>query len=95
MDTGGTYTCTCTLITLFNMSQVTLYLDDETDRALSDAASRSGMSRSRWVSQLIRRHAQDQWPQECLSLAGAFPDFPLSESRAQASLPADSPRITF
>jgi hypothetical protein len=28
-------------------------------------------------------------------LAGAFPDFPLSESRAQASLPADSPRITF
>ena len=77
------------------MSQVTLYLDDETDRALSVAATRSGMSRSRWVSQLILRHAQDQWPQECLSLAGAFPDFPLREPRAQASLPADSPRIPF
>ena len=77
------------------MSQVTLYLDDETDRALSDAASRSGMSRSRWVSQLIRRHAQDKWPQECLNLAGAFPDFPLSDKRAQTSQPADSPRIAF
>ena len=77
------------------MSQVTLYLDEETDRALSEAASRSGMTRSRWVSQLIRRHAQDKWPQECLALAGAFPDLPLSEQRAQASQPADSPRIAF
>jgi hypothetical protein len=77
------------------MSRVNLYLDDETDRALSEAASRSGMSRSPWVSQLIRRHAQDKWPQECLALAGAFPDFPLSEPRAQASQPADSPRIPF
>jgi hypothetical protein len=77
------------------MSRVNLYLDDETDRALSEAASRSGMSRSPWESQLIRRHAQDKWPQECLALAGAFPDFPLSEPRAQASQPADSPRIPF
>ena len=77
------------------MSQVTLYLDEETDRALSEAASRSGMTRSRWVSQLIRRHAQDKWPQECLALAGAFPDFPLSEQQAQAGQPADSPRIAF
>jgi hypothetical protein len=77
------------------MSRVNLYLDNETDRALSEAASRSGMSRSPWESQLIRRHAQDKWPQECLALAGAFPDFPLSEPRAQASQPADSPRIPF
>jgi hypothetical protein len=77
------------------MSRVNLYLDDETDRALSEAASRSGMSRSPWESQLIRRHAQDKWPQECLALAGAFPDFPLSEPRAQASQPAYSPRIPF
>lgn len=77
------------------MSQVTLYLDDETDRALPDAASRSGMSRSHWVSQLMSRHAQDNWPHECLALAGAFPDFPLSEQRAQASQPADSQRFAF
>jgi hypothetical protein len=87
--------CTYILIDEFPVSQVTLYLDDETDKALSDAASRSGMSRSRWVSQLIRRHAQGKWPQECLALAGAFPDFPLSEPRAQASQPAYSPRIPF
>jgi hypothetical protein len=77
------------------MSRVNLYLDDETDRALSEAASRSGMSRSPWESQLTRRHAQGKWPQECLALAGAFPDFPLSEPRAQASQPAYSPRIPF
>jgi hypothetical protein len=87
--------CTYILIDEFPVSQVTLYLDDETDKALSDAASRSGMSRSPWESQLIRRHAQDKWPQECLALAGAFPDFPLSEPRAQASQPAYSPRIPF
>lgn len=77
------------------MAQVTLHLDDETAKALSDAASRSGMSRSRWVSRLIRRHAQDKRPQEGLALAGAFPDFPLSEPRAQASPPADSLLIPF
>ena len=74
------------------MSQVTLYLDDETDKALSEAASRSGMSRSRWVSQLIRQHRQDCWPQEFFGLAGAFADFPLMKAADQSNQPADTAR---
>lgn len=77
------------------MSQITLYLDEETEQVLNASASRSGMSKSRWVAHLIRRHARDEWPQECLALAGAFADFPLSDPAAQAAMPADSPRISF
>lgn len=77
------------------MSQITLYLDDETDEVLTASARRSGLSKSKWVAHLIRRHARDEWPQDCLALAGAFPDFPLSEDAAGAALPADSPRIEF
>ena len=77
------------------MSQVTLYLDEETDQALAQSASRAGMSKSRWVAQLIRRHAKDGWPQECLNLAGAFPDFPLSDPASEASLPPDTPKVVF
>ena len=77
------------------MSQVTLYLDEETDQVLAQSASRAGMSKSRWVAQLIRRHAKEGRPQECLNLAGAFPDFPLRDPASEASLPSDTPRVAF
>ncbi len=78
------------------MSQVTLYLDDETDALLRDRAQASGMSKSRWVAEVIRRHAQDTWPAEWRALGGAFPDFPLRDA-AEATSPAgeDVPRIGF
>jgi hypothetical protein len=77
------------------MAQVTLYLDDETDLVLSQAANRCGMSKSRWVGQLIRRHVKDGWPEECLNLVGAFPDFPLRDPASDACLPPDTPRVVF
>lgn len=75
------------------MSQITLYLDDATEALLARAAQASGLSKSRWVAELIRQHAHDTWPAECIALAGAFPDFPLRED-----LPSqgnDLPRIGF
>jgi len=77
------------------MAQVTLYLDDETDALLARAASASGLSRSRWVAQAIRSHAGDAWPDACLQLAGAFPDFPLQDRGLDAQRPPDVPRIGF
>ena len=44
------------------MSQVTLYLDPETDALLTQSAARSGLSKSRWVVRLIRKHACEDWP---------------------------------
>ncbi len=77
------------------MSQITLYLDDQTDAALTQAAKRSGLSKSRWVADLIRRHAGDAWPVECRELAGAFPDFPLCEPGATTHPAPDVPRVGF
>lgn len=77
------------------MSQVTLYLDDEVDALLTAAAASSGLSRSRWVAEVIRHHASTVWPAECRQLAGAFADFPLREPGADAALPADLPRVGY
>jgi hypothetical protein len=35
------------------------------------------VSKSRWVAEIIRKYASHEWPQDCLNLAGRFPDFPL------------------
>ncbi|MBN9427166.1 MAG: ribbon-helix-helix protein, CopG family [Burkholderiales bacterium] len=75
------------------MTQITLYLDEATEALLTRAAAASGLSKSRWVAELIRQHARDTWPAECTALAGAFPDFPLREE--VPALVADVPRIGF
>lgn len=75
------------------MPQVTLYLDDATEALVNRVAESSGMSKSRWVAELIRRHAHDTWSSECIALAGAFPDFPLREDQPQPG--NDVPRVGF
>ena len=76
------------------MSQITLYLDDATQALVEQAAQANGISKSRWVAEIIRKHATHEWPQDCLALAGAFADFPLRESDP-ADSPADVPRLGF
>ncbi|SDL23614.1 hypothetical protein SAMN05192555_103152 [Franzmannia pantelleriensis] len=77
------------------MPQITLYLDADTEAMVNAQAKASGQSKSRWVAELIRRHAHDQWPDSCRALAGKFPDFPLRED-APAQDPAnDVQRIGF
>jgi hypothetical protein len=76
------------------MSQITLYLDDATQALVEQAAQANGVSKSRWVSDIIRKHAAHEWPRDCLDLAGSFADFPLREQYA-SNLPADAPRVGF
>ena len=59
------------------MAQITLYLDDATQALVEQAAKANGVSKSRWVADIIRTYAAHDWPQDCLALAGQFPDFPL------------------
>lgn len=76
------------------MSQITLYLDDATQALVEQAALANGVSKSRWVADLIRKHAGHEWPQDCLEMAGRFADFPLrSDERAPGA--ADVPRVGF
>jgi len=58
------------------MAQITLYLDDATQALVDQAAQINKVSRSLWVSEIIRKYAAQEWPQEwpqdCLELAGSF-----------------------
>ena len=76
------------------MSQITLYLDDATQALVEQAARANGLSKSRWVSEMIRKYAAHEWPQDCQALAGRFADFPLLEDSAN-SPPPDVPRLGF
>lgn len=75
------------------MSQITLYLDDATQALVEQAAQANGLSKSRWVADIIRKYATHEWPQDCLALAGRFADFPLREDIPSPS--ADVPRLGF
>jgi hypothetical protein len=77
----------------FVMSQITLYLDDATQALVDQAAQANGVSKSRWVADIIRKYASHEWPQDCLNLAGRFADFPLREQGSDQ--PADVPRVGF
>ena len=79
------------------MSQITLYLDDATQALVDQAAVANGMSKSRWVAEIIRKYAAHEWSKECLDLAGRFADFPLRDAEVEGinSRPADVPRLGF
>jgi predicted transcriptional regulator len=76
------------------MSQITLYLDDATQALVDEAARAQGVSKSRWVAEVIRKYAAHEWPQDCLDLAGQFADFPLREDAAPMAA-SDVPRLGF
>ncbi len=73
------------------MAQVTLYLDEETAARLERAAGEDGISRSRWVADMIRRRLLDRWPRSVEELAGAWEDAPTAEELREG-LPPDLPR---
>jgi hypothetical protein len=76
------------------MAQITLYLDETTQALVDAAAQASGLSKSRWVAEAIRKYAAHEWPEDCLALAGRFADFPLREE-ASAAATTDVPRLGF
>ncbi len=75
------------------MSQITLYLDDDTQALIDRAAQANGVSKSRWVAELIRKHARSEWPKTFLDAAGSVSEFPLLEGDGSKSMPHDTLRI--
>lgn len=76
------------------MAQLTLYLDEATQALVEQAAQAHGVSKSRWVADIIRKYAAHEWTHECLALAGRFADFPLRQDCPEPPSP-DAPRIGF
>jgi hypothetical protein len=61
------------------MGQVTIYLDRETEHKMKNIVKQSGMSKSKWIANLIREKAENVWPEKIQQLAGAWKDLPLAE----------------
>ena len=75
------------------MPQVTIYLDDETNRKMIELAKKSGQSKSRWIAGLIREKTANEWPDEVLELIGAWRDETIpSAGEIRAELGEDVPR---
>jgi hypothetical protein len=74
------------------MAQLTIYLDDETEERMKRAAEEAGLSRSRWVAEVIREKTTSEWPESFRRLIGTWgDDFPeLDEIRR--GLGEDVPR---
>jgi len=65
------------------MGQVTIYLDEETEKKMVANAKAMGVSKSRWIAKAIREKLVDEWPATVRALPGSWPDFPtLDELRA-------------
>jgi hypothetical protein len=58
------------------MGQITIYLDDESEKRLRTAAKKARMSVSRWVASLVQEKTRAEWPASVRKLAGAWQDFP-------------------
>ena len=61
------------------MGQLTIYLDTETERKMQTMVKESGMSKSKWIANLIREKTTDEWPQNIKQLAGAWKDLPSAD----------------
>lgn len=76
------------------MSQVTIYLDAETERLMTAKATAMGLSKSKWIAQAIRSHLDNDWPPAVRDLSGSWADFPSAET-LRATLSADTERESF
>jgi predicted transcriptional regulator len=61
------------------MGQVTIYLDSETEKKMSNIVKKTGISKSKWISELIKQKITTTWPENIVKLAGAWTDLPTAE----------------
>ncbi len=56
------------------MAQVTIYLDDNTERLVRLHVLASGESASKWVAEAVKKRARSEWPADVLALLGSWKD---------------------
>lgn len=76
------------------MPRLNLYVDDSTHQTIEAAATAAGVSRSKWVSNLVQERIAGEWPPEVLALAGAWKDFP-DAGELRKGYGTDLPREAF
>jgi len=75
------------------MGQVTIDLDADTTRRVTDAAAAAHMAAADWVAAVVRARVNAEWPIEVRALAGAWPDFP-EAAALRANQPTEVDRET-
>ena len=58
------------------MGQVTIYLDDEIEAKMIAAAKAMHLSKSKWITNVIREKVISEWPKSVEDLAGTWDDLP-------------------
>jgi len=58
------------------MGQVTIYIDAETEKKMIASAKAAKISKSKWVTEVIKEKVALEWPASVIDLAGAWEDFP-------------------
>jgi hypothetical protein len=61
------------------MGQVTIYIDEDTEKKMLKMIQKRGISKSRWIAELIREKTATTWPENVAKLAGAWKDLPTAE----------------
>lgn len=61
------------------MGQVTIYLDDETERRMVANAKVMKLSKSKWIANVIQEKLVNEWPDTVRELPGRWSDFPSFE----------------
>ncbi len=73
------------------MGQVTIYIDDNTEQKMRIMVEKSGLSKSKWIAQLIREKTSTTWPDSVVQMAGAWKDLPTAE-QIRTTMGKDIPR---
>ena len=61
------------------MRQVTIYLEDEIESKMVEAARSAHLSKSKWIAKLVQEKIANEWPQSVVELAGSWEDYPTIE----------------
>lgn len=73
------------------MGQVTIYIDDDTEKKMLNMVEKSGISKSKWIAELIREKTATTWPENVVRLEGAWKDL-LTAEELREKMGADSTR---
>lgn len=76
------------------MGQVTIYLEDEIELKMVEAARSAHLSKSKWIARLVQEKIANEWPNSVVELAGSWEDFPTIEE-IRTTEGKDASRETF
>lgn len=61
------------------MAQVTIYMDNNLEQKIKELSINSGVSISKFISNILEKNLNSKWSDEIKSLSGSWSDFPKLE----------------